>query len=299
MSAFKKCSFYPPYLVSDNPVHRDVLDDAVEHGFHSFLAASFFGHINVIKILMSEGNLDANFKGITFIGPNYALKIAIRRNHLDIVKLLLEQGATVEKIDSRFITTRSPIVEAAQCDNRAALETIFNELRIRSDRLELHGQKKEEFVKNIKLQCEEACLEACELGQPAAVDVLLRQGWVDVNLSIEDLRILSHTALHLHVTTVQILVKHGARMENESDCGIVAAMYESRELERKEQCRILEGIVLYLLRSGCNVANGGIHACVVWYMANLESSRELNPIDRQREEIKKLLLKNCYDPMKC
>lgn len=86
-------------------------------------------------------------------------------------------------------------------------------------------------------------------------------------------------------------------MENERDCGIVSATYASRELG--EQHRILSGIVLYLLRSGCNFANGGIHACTLWYMANLKSSRERDRTDRQREEIKKHLLKNGYDPMKC
>lgn len=68
------------------------------------------------------------------------------------------------------------------------------------------------------------------MGKSAAVDVLLRQGGVDVNLTFEDFRILSYAALHLHVSKFQIVAKYGARMENERDCRIVSATYANREL---------------------------------------------------------------------
>lgn len=302
MSAFDECSFDLPYLVRNTRRELDyVRYIAVSYKLHPLLAASFFGYIDVIRVLISEGNADVNFQNI-YLEPDNALEVASSRNHPDIIKLLLEQGATIENIDCRLITTKSPIVKAAQCDNKAALEFIFSELQVRSKKLKLRGHKKAEIAKNIKLQCEEACVKACELGKTAAVDVLLRQGGIDINLSIDDQRLLSYAAADLHVSTVQLLVKQGARMENERDCGIATAMYAGHILAEKEERRILSGIVIYLLRHGCNVANGGIHACAVWCMANLTKSRELDRpfgTDHQRKEIKRLLLKNGYDPKKC
>ncbi|KAF3398964.1 hypothetical protein DPV78_006463 [Talaromyces pinophilus] len=298
MSTFKECSFYPPYPVRNIRCDLDeVRYDAVAHKFHPFLAAAFFGYNDVLRILMSEGNVDVNFEGIN-PGPDTALEVAVWRNRPKTVKFLLEQGADIY---CRSITTRSPIVHAVKCCTKTVLELIFKELHIRSKKLKLRGPKKEEYVKNIKAQCEEASLEACELGKPEAVEILLHHA-VDVNLSIEDQRLLSYAAINHRVSTVQLLVKRGAKMENDRDCGIVTAMYDAHKRGEKEEHRILSGIVIYLLKSGCNVANGGIHACAVWCMANLKKSRELDRpfgTDRQREEIKRLLLKNGYDPKKC
>jgi ankyrin repeat protein len=157
----------------------------------------------------------------------------------------------------------SPIVFAARWGNKTALELIFNELHVRSTKLKLHGSKKAEFVKNIKRQCEQACWEACEFGKSDAVDILLRRGGVDVNLCVGNERLLSWAAKNNRFSTVQLLVKHGARMENERDCGIVSVMYWGHTCGEKEERWILPGIVIQLLRFGCNVANGGIHACAL------------------------------------
>lgn len=263
MSAFDRCSFYFPYVVRNTK--RDLSDaryDAVGHKLHPFLAASFFGHIDLIRILISEGNMDVNFEGINH-GPDTALQVALQRYHPDIIKLLLEQGAKVEEIDEKRFTTMSPIVFAARWGNKTVLKLIFNELHIRSTKLKLHGSKKAEFVKNIKRQCEKACWEACELGESDAVDILLRRGGVDVNLCVGKERLLSWAAKNSRASTVQLLVKHGARMENERDCGIVSVMYWGHTCGEKEERRILSGIVIHLLRSGCNVANSGIYACAL------------------------------------
>ena len=304
MSAFDKCRYY---FMSPND--KDCLDLArvLEYrgiyNFHPLLAASFYGYIDIVRILISEGNVNVNFQNEHTCWGKNALRVAIWRNHPDIIKLLLEHKAKIESIDRRSIRVHSPIVVAVLCGNKTALKLIFDELSIRSNNPKLRGQKKVGFFKKIEHHCAEAFVEACLRGiKPTIVNMLLRQGGIDVNLRVDQDRLLSHAARYHHVSIVQLLVRQGARMENESDCGIATAMRYSHKIGVGDikQRQILTGIVIYLLKSGCNVANGGIHACAVWFMANLEEPRPFEfGGDRQREEIKRLLLKNGYDPKKC
>ncbi|KAF3395527.1 hypothetical protein DPV78_008596 [Talaromyces pinophilus] len=300
MSAFDKCRFFPMY---PNDEHWLDLAEVWEYrgirNFHPLLAASFYGYIDMVRILISEGNVNVNFQNEhTHFGLN-ALRVAIWRNHPDIIKLLLEHKAKIENIDRRSIRVHSPIVEAVACGNKTALTLIFNELSIRSNNPKLRGQKKVGFFKKVEPQCVEAFMKACKRGiKSTLVDMLLRQGGVDVNLCVDQDRLLSYAARYHRVSIVQLLVRQGARMENERDCGIATAMRRSHDVGDIEQRRILSGIVIYLLKSGCNVANGGIHACALWFMANLEQPRPFGT-DRQREEIKRLLFKNGYDPKEC
>lgn len=281
MSAFKESPSLP-FISSDR-----VRNVAVSIGHHPFLAASVLGYPDMISILIKEGKMDVNFRSITRGGPNTALMGAILYNQVDVIKLLLEQGAAIDYIDSKSIIKQSPISQAAKRGNKIALELIFNELRNRSDKLMLHEQEAG-FGKNIQVQCEEACLKGCISDKTDIVEVLLRQGGVDVNLCIEQRRLLSYAVRGYQFSTVKLLVKYGARMENERDCGIVTAMYRDHIIGWE--------IVIYLLKSGCNVANGGIHACALWSMAHLGSLEERQ---QDAEDIKRLLLQNGYDPNKC
>lgn len=244
MSAFKE----RPSL----PFHR-MRNHAMSTRNHPFLAASVLGYPDMISILIKEGNMDVNFRSISGGpkvnrgGPNTALMGAILYNRVDVIKILLEQGAAIDYIDSKSIIKQSPILQAAKRGNKIALELIFNELRNRSDKLMLH-EKEVGFGKNIQVQCEEACLKECISGKTDIVEVLLHQGGVDVNLCIEQRRLLSYAVRGYQFSTVKLLVKYGARMENERDCGIVTAMYRDHITGWE--------MVIYLLKSGCNVANG-------------------------------------------
>jgi hypothetical protein len=74
MSAFDKCLFYFPYVARNTKRGLyGARSDAVGHKLHPFLVASF-GHIDFIRILISQGNMDVNFEGINH-GPYTTLRL--------------------------------------------------------------------------------------------------------------------------------------------------------------------------------------------------------------------------------
>jgi Ankyrin repeats (3 copies)/F-box-like len=64
--------------------------------FHPLLAAAVFGHVDVVRTLLIEGMVDINFKDLS---QNTALVYAIGNNHPDVIKLLLEQGASCSTVN--------------------------------------------------------------------------------------------------------------------------------------------------------------------------------------------------------
>lgn len=68
----------------------DTMNTKILKGLHPLLAASIFGHVDVVRTLIIEGNMDVDFEDAS---KKTALLYAIQLNHLDVVKILLEYGA--------------------------------------------------------------------------------------------------------------------------------------------------------------------------------------------------------------
>ncbi|QKX59347.1 uncharacterized protein TRUGW13939_06481 [Talaromyces rugulosus] len=272
---------------------------ALKRAPHPLLAAAHFGNIDVIRVLLNEGNVDIDFQDYS---GNTALHCAIGADHPDMIKLLLEQGARMGNYHKRQ-GVRSPFVHAAQFGNKRAVELMFNKLQLhnRDNQLEeLCGPKKAIFDESIKRLCEEACYEACQNGYLNIIDFLLYQG-VNVNHSVHQRHLLYWATLEGSISIVKLLVKYGARMECERDCGVVTLLYKRGSWDEKERDDPYLGILTHLLRSGCNVANGGIHACALWGLAKYSGSEghRSYATSHQREEIMGLLLENGFDQKKC
>ena len=85
-------------------VNNDKVIEAVTSGASSLYVASFNGHVEVIKLLLSYG-ADINDKrsdnGIS------SLYYASEKGHAEVVELLLSQGATVHDISNSGFTAIS------------------------------------------------------------------------------------------------------------------------------------------------------------------------------------------------
>lgn len=243
--------------------------DALTRNFHPLLAAAYFGNIDVTRVLLNEGNANVDFRDRLC---KTALHCAIEADHPDMIKLLVEKGAKMEAFN-KVAEVKAPFVHAAKFGNKNAVELMFDELQLqnRGNQIELCGPQNAISDESIKSLFEVACFEACREGHFDIVHFLLDQG-VDANLSVR------HRGLPYLVTTgrnipmINLLLRYGARMECERDCGIVTLLSSCGRWQDTGGSAGVD-IVLYLLRSGCNVANGGIHACALWRIAKLSGSR--------------------------
>ena len=93
--------------------------EALEYKLHPFLAAAFFGNVDVVRVLISEGNANVDFQDKS---GNTALHYAIRADYPDIIKLLLEHGADCHQ------EKHPPMNHAVKCGNKRAVELIFSKL---------------------------------------------------------------------------------------------------------------------------------------------------------------------------
>jgi ankyrin repeat protein len=251
--------------------------------FHPLLAAALFGHIEVVTMLLNEDDVDVDFHDRS---NKTALRYATEGDHLDVIKLLLKKGAT---IIVKGNIRNSSFILAADVGNKIALEMMFNELNNRSTP-----------EKIMRKQCETACYLACVKGFASIVDFLLSHG-VDVNLHVRNRRLLYWASHNGSLAAVKALVIHGARMEKERDCGIVSALYHHHRSQETNNTEPGVGIVMHLLESGCNVANGGLHACALWRIVHASGTvRGGCDLTRtQQNRIIKLLKKNGFDQKKC
>ncbi|GAM34135.1 Pfs, NACHT and Ankyrin domain protein [Talaromyces pinophilus] len=285
MSEFKDytgyCSPYGRHRVPSVSVEKR---EALKKKFHPLLAAAFFGYVDVTKILLSEGKANIHFQDDF---EKTALHWAVEADHPDVIQVLLERGAGI-KYPRKNKITKSPFVYAAELGNKYAVELMVNELRNRGSQFDLRV---------LKDQSGKACYEACRNGYSDIVDFLLRQG-VDVNLPIEQRRLLYWATIKGNLSTVKVLVKHGARMEHENDCGVVTALISSGS-SRKGDVRMSVSAekALHMLRSGCNVANGDILACALWCIAKCSGTtgHQWYAASDQREEMMRLMRKNGFD----
>lgn len=89
-------------------------------------------------------------------------------------------------------------------------------------------------------------------------------------------------------------------MECERDCGAVTILSSHGWWDAIETDPYLD-IIKYLLRSGYNVANGGVHACALWCLVKYSGSKghRCYATSRGRMEIMSLLLKYGFDQKKC
>lgn len=300
MSAFEDCE-QGGYWFAHGGSASEMKRHAWRYNFHPLLAAAYFGNVDVIVLLLNEGNV--NIDCYDCYGKT-ALHYAIESDRFDIIKLLLEQGARIGDYHKKQ-SVQSPFIHAAEFGNRNAVRLMFNtlQLRNRGNQLELCGPQKAIFDESIKSQCEKACYEACRKDYFDIVEFFLYQG-TDVNASVNQRRLLYWVPIEGGTRLVELLVKYRARMESERDCGIVTLLSRNGDWHDDHEGRNRNPSmdrVMYLLRSGCNVANGGIHACALWALAQYSGSKghRWYATSREREEIMTHLLKNGFDKKKC
>lgn len=246
------------------------------YDWHPLGLVLLFGHIEILRVLITEGNINIDSEGDHGIT---VLSYAIQHHRHDMVKLLLEQGATVLTKTHDKYPFYSPIVLAAKVGNKEAVEIMYNEL-----------QNRRIPKRSILAECRRACAKACMGGFTDVVEFLLLKG-VSANSHIGNNghSLLHNASEHIDLPMVKLLVKHGAKMENEWDTGVVAAYckrYRSREAR---------DVVKYLLNSGLdNVANGRRYACALWRLARGFDGWRLH--DR---ELIELLQKKGFDKENC
>jgi ankyrin repeat protein len=238
---------------------------------HPLLAATLFGHVDVIRTLLAEGNANVDFENDS---GQTALIYAINNGRLDVAEILLRQGAKLMALDED--NKYSPFIYATKAGNKDALELMLRELQNRS------------IPKNtISNLCQRACLSACDDGHTDMVEFFLLKG-VCVNDYFKDEgSLLYRASIKAHCKMFKLLVKYGARMENEKDTGAVSVF-------RHQPLPTAKIVVKELLKSGCNVANGNRHACALWRIAR-GYNRKLTP-DRKLID---LLQERGFDKKKC
>jgi ankyrin repeat protein len=217
--------------------------EALRDAGHPLLVAAMFGQVDAVRVLVTEGKADIDFRDYS---RNTALHYAIQECHLDVVKLLLRQGATLMSEEDSL---DSPFMHAVQVGNKEALEMIYDEIWNRCVP-----------QKDIVRMCQRACFQACEKDLIDIVDFFLGRGIVDVNNYRNGHSLLYTASNRVNFSMVRLLVKkYGARMESERDTGVVNTLYKKYQKANS--------IVKYLIQSGCNVANGKRHACALLHIA--------------------------------
>lgn len=106
--------------------------------------------------------------------------------------------------------------------------------------------------------------------------------------------LLYTTSINANFPMIKILAKYGAKMENETDTGVVSAFH------RFYPSQTAYDIVKCLLNLGCNVENGHRHACALSRLAQgfgRPPNKEL--IRRNNEELTELLHKKRFDRKNC
>ncbi|CRG88070.1 hypothetical protein PISL3812_05097 [Talaromyces islandicus] len=235
-----------------NNAKRNIL--ILDPRIHPLLAAALFGHVDVVRTLLTEGNANVDFENES---GETALIYAINNSRLDVVEILLEQGAKLMALDEND-DKYSPFIYAAKVGNKDALEMMYRELQIRSI--------PSNTISNL---CQRACFSACDVGFTDIVEFFLLKG-VCVNDYFQDEgSLLYHASMKAHFKMINLLVKYGARMENEKDTGVVSVF-------RHQPLPTAKIVARKLLKSGCNVANGNRHACALWRIAR-GYDRKLNP----------------------
>lgn len=262
---------------------------AVTSELHPLLAAAYFGNIDVTRVLLDEGNVNIDFHDEC---GHTALHYAIETDNPDMMKLLLEQGARIGDHHEKQ-AVKAPFVHAAEVGNKNAIELMFNTLQLRN-----RDNRPDKAIRAKRL-CEVACYHACKEKHFDIVDFLLYRG-VDAGLRVDQRGLLYWLTIHRDFSRIKSLLRHGVRMEGERDCGIVTLLFKSSSWRGTEKSTGVN-IALYLLRSGCNVANGGIHACALWRIAKYSGSKGLKDYltPHQQKEVIDLLLEKGFDRKRC
>jgi len=96
-----------------------------EHGWTPFFIACEKGHIEVVKLLVSNQKVDINYANN---GRETSLNIACKRGHIEIVKLLLnDQRVDVNKADNGGIT---PFHSACRNGHLEIVKLFINDQRV-------------------------------------------------------------------------------------------------------------------------------------------------------------------------
>jgi ankyrin repeat protein len=179
------------------------------------------------------------------------LHYAIIQSRVDAIGFLLEQGArlTIERdLSDDDNDDNQPLVFATLEGNLDAVEMIYRELQNRSI-------PKERILEPFQ----KACFKASQRGFTDIIEFFLLKG---LGLHCHDgngYRLRYHASTALNLPMIKLLVKYGARMENEKDTGVVSS-YSRYDNDNSKA----HDVVMYLFKSGCNVANGHRHACALW-----------------------------------
>ncbi|QKX59592.1 uncharacterized protein TRUGW13939_06729 [Talaromyces rugulosus] len=244
---------------------------------HPLFAAAYFGQADVVRTMLTEGNANVDF---TDDSGRTALVYTARSGNIDVAKILLEHGAKLmENAQARTQNEYSPLTYAAGTGSTEVFELIYSELQRRST-----------SEKTILNQCEQACALACQYGRTDIVEFFLLKGTVRVNSYIGDKgSLLYRASITANSKMIRLLVRYGAKMENELDTGLVS-VFKSFPLPKATD------VATQLLKLGCNVANGNRHACGLWRIARGyrgEQKPELKLIELLRE--KGFNKDNCQD----
>lgn len=240
---------------------------------HPLLAAAFFGRVDVVRTLLAEGNANIDFENDS---QETALTFAINNDRFTVVEILLRRGAKLMELDLENDHKSSSFIYAAKVGSRDALEMMYGELQNRSIP-----------TKAISNLCQRACFAACKKGHTDIVEFFLLKGACVNHYSQDKKSLLYHASINADLKMIKLLVKHGARMENEKDTGLVSVFQHQQFPEAKI-------VANELLKFGCNVANGNRHACALWRLAR-GYSRTLNPDYKLID----LLRKRGFDKEKC
>lgn len=253
--------------------------------FHPLLAAASLGLVNVIKVLLHEGRVDIEFRDFEKKTP---LCLAIQHGQRKLVEMLLEDGANPINDCPGEQVSSSAFALAARLNKKRELHLLLEELRRRSTSKHI-----------ISHHCQLACAEACFSAARDTVEYLLHQG-VDVNSVIRGYALLwwATTAIPASLSTVELLLKHGARTKTEKETGIWMTMYMALQHGRHDMMEVIG----YLLENGFDVANGGLHGCALWFITEAFYRKKLGLLwfwKRPIPALREILLRKGFDKAKC
>lgn len=184
------------------------IESTVDGSGTPLTAAASRGNIQVVVTLISAG---------ARIDASAALEEAVRYNHFEVVKLLLESGVTAKGMITLACCLRN--LNSVECLVEHALEshgpeTVFNEA------YSANGLK--DSVTRLLLEyatpTNHQFLLACANASLASVELLLQEATLEINQTDEysgDYP-LQIAALHLRPDVVQLLISHGANVDVES-----------------------------------------------------------------------------------